>query len=174
MTVLRPSVVHVGALAFAFVALQTSASATIVSAYHPSGMRVTATLRGNCWTQSIAVARTDAYRCMVGNDIYDPCFAEGPRRVACPSDLATNRGIVIVVASLSPNTFSQRTAWAMRLGNGAICEVTTGTGIAGYPFGCTSSLICSAPRRSAGGYVARCADARRHARGSFAVVRIWM
>ncbi len=32
---------------------------------------------GSCWTSSLAVWREDAWRCMVGNDIYDPCFSSG-------------------------------------------------------------------------------------------------
>jgi hypothetical protein len=40
---------------------------------------------GNCWTNSIAVNRSDAWRCMLGNRIYDPCFeATGQtRQVIC-------------------------------------------------------------------------------------------
>jgi hypothetical protein len=30
---------------------------------------------GECWTESIAVSRSGAWRCMVGNEIYDPCFS---------------------------------------------------------------------------------------------------
>ena len=30
--------------------------------------------RGLCWTESIAVTRSGAWRCMVGNGINDPCF----------------------------------------------------------------------------------------------------
>src|SRR5260370_20647467 len=29
---------------------------------------------GSCWTESIAVGRSGAWRCMVGNSISDPCF----------------------------------------------------------------------------------------------------
>ena len=31
---------------------------------------------GRCWTNSLAVWRDDAWRCIVGNEIYDPCFSE--------------------------------------------------------------------------------------------------
>jgi len=30
---------------------------------------------GNCWTSSLAVWREDAWRCIAGNAIYDPCFS---------------------------------------------------------------------------------------------------
>jgi hypothetical protein len=29
---------------------------------------------GECWTDSIAVARAGVWRCMLGNEIRDPCF----------------------------------------------------------------------------------------------------
>src|SRR5215831_8642310 len=29
---------------------------------------------GDCWTESIAVDRPEAWRCAAGNAIYDPCF----------------------------------------------------------------------------------------------------
>jgi hypothetical protein len=40
---------------------------------------------GYCWTASLATQAADAYRCMQGNTIHDPCFAPPRRRsvVAC-------------------------------------------------------------------------------------------
>ncbi len=43
---------------------------------------------GRCWTDSIAVNRAGAWRCMRENFIYDPCFAVAgqPRQVICGAD----------------------------------------------------------------------------------------
>src|ERR1017187_1165279 len=66
---------------------------TELSVYEPfsaSGtptVRVTNTVRGHCWTGSLAAAREDAWRCMSGNLIYDPCFSSASARgiVLCPA-----------------------------------------------------------------------------------------
>jgi hypothetical protein len=159
-------------LALVLTAVNASAS-TLVTVYRPAAMRVTATIRGNCWTDSIATARADAFRCMAGNRIYDPCFARGVRQVACPTDLARNSGVVIVSnLPKNPPPYSQP-VWAMRLSNGVVCTAITGTTMPGYPFGCTNSLDCSAPRLSARQSVVRCADENAHPRGIFGVATIW-
>jgi hypothetical protein len=41
------------------------------------GLHLVKTVRGACWTGSSATARADAWRCMSGNVIYDPCFSDG-------------------------------------------------------------------------------------------------
>jgi hypothetical protein len=54
---------------------------TAVHIYAPFGMSeapvlpIARTVTGYCWTSSNATDRTDAWRCMTGNYIYDPCFA---------------------------------------------------------------------------------------------------
>ncbi len=163
MSITRSSVAIALSCAFAFAGLPASGS-TMVVKYHPAGMRVTATLRrGNCWTQSISVSRADAYRCMVGNNIYDPCFTTGSRRVACPLDLVRNEGIIIALrAPLARNPSGNDTAWAMLLADGVTCAVITGTEIAGFPFGCGGRSICSAPKRGPSGYTALCAVRGAH------------
>ena len=40
----------------------------------PLPSRTTATQSGRCWTESIAVNRPGAWRCMDKNMIFDPCF----------------------------------------------------------------------------------------------------
>jgi hypothetical protein len=44
--------------------------------------------RGECWTSSNIRPRINAWRCMVGNQIYDPCFSQttGSNWVACDID----------------------------------------------------------------------------------------
>jgi hypothetical protein len=56
------------------------------------GIKVTQTISGFCWTGSEGSRRSDAWRCMSGNFIYDPCFSGGPPTwVACPSGKAVIR-----------------------------------------------------------------------------------
>lgn len=52
--------------------------------------------RGYCWTGSLAADRYDAWRCFIGNFIYDPCFSSdaAPGYVVCPNGLV-NGGIEI-------------------------------------------------------------------------------
>jgi hypothetical protein len=93
------------------------------------------TVSGSCFTQSIAAARADAYRCTSGNDLYDPCFASDwvgtPRQVACP-DLAAGHDVnKVLVIDLTqdlptPPANSSRTVWLMVLKNGQACSANTG------------------------------------------------
>ena len=112
---------------------------------------------GYCWEPSIASDRNDAFRCFVGaNAIYDPCFAAGADQVFCPSDLPPTKGILLHLTQPLP-TFrgtdrpGEAPAWAMQLRSGPSCAVITGTGIAGFPFGCGSGLYCSTPSAPIGG-----------------------
>ncbi len=98
--------------------------------------RASSTLHGYCWTESIASARSDAWRCMVGNRIFDPCFTNPSHsRVACADD-AFSRSVTLVVLDRplprrGPNQ-SPPLPWALRLANGTRCQVATGaTGIVG-------------------------------------------
>lgn len=99
------------AIALAFVALPASASATrttstIFHAYSPGGtttsIPVSRAVSGYCWTGSITIARSDAWRCFVGNYIYDPCFSSSdlPGVVACPTVYLKNELLIHLTRSL--------------------------------------------------------------------------
>lgn len=126
-------------------AVPTVAAHTNAVIFNATSMRVTARQSGNCWTASIASQRSDAYRCMVGNAIHDPCFELSAQSVACPLDAAENSGLVIALDKPLPPAASHANAWQMQLVSGATCAVGTGTTIPGYPFYCTQNLVCSAP-----------------------------
>src|SRR5512141_3134237 len=53
---------------------------------------------GSCWTTSISVTRSGAYRCMVGNMISDPCFVvpPNPDQVVCGADPAYKKDGFVV------------------------------------------------------------------------------
>ena len=101
-----------------------------------AGFRVASKVHGSCWIHSIARNRADAWRCMAGNDIYDPCFAGSPQKniVACPEGPFSNDVVLLhdakpldgkpdwIVRRLQP----KGQPWALRLTNGDTCAFETG------------------------------------------------
>jgi hypothetical protein len=112
-----------------------------------AAMTTTQRARGHCWTSSIASRRSDAYRCMVGNAIHDPCFTIDTKSVACPLNPSTNTGLRITLTKPLPpsNAENVHNAWTMQLAGGALCTIGTGTVIPDYPFYCTGKMVCAAP-----------------------------
>jgi hypothetical protein len=90
---------------------------------------------GSCWTDSIAVTRPGAWRCMVGNAISDPCFtvaSKGNReRLVCDADPALKRaGFVLKLTKPLPKSSNRQPRaepWIFRLADNSICEAMTGT-----------------------------------------------
>jgi hypothetical protein len=106
---------------------------------------------GSCWTGSIAVAAPGAYRCLAGNQIEDPCFADTtqphPRTVACVTDPWSPAHVITLTEPLPAATAAgpSRTPWAIELSNGARCEAVTGTvpsvnGVA-FSYQCGASMV---------------------------------
>lgn len=120
---------------------------TKVVSFSAAAMKSTSTVTGYCWTASIASGRSDAYRCMTGNAIHDPCFALDGKTVACPVDPASNAGIRVSLTKPLPQAGKQNThnPWMMQLAGNITCNIGTGTVTPGYPFYCTGNLICAAP-----------------------------
>jgi hypothetical protein len=91
------------------------------------------TREGSCWTESIAVTRPGAWRCMVGNAISDPCFvvAGNPGQLVCDADPALKReGFVLKLTKPLPKPSSREQKvepWVFRLADNSICEAMTGT-----------------------------------------------
>jgi hypothetical protein len=104
---------------------------TAVHAYspsHPSGTPK----NGDCWTNSIASNRPTAYRCMVGNNIYDPCFQSSSSTVVvCDANPAKRQpGFALHVtkplpAAQKPN--GPILPFMVQLRDGSICTPETGT-----------------------------------------------
>ena len=136
------------ALALLLVAATTAASTKVVK-YSANTINAKKVVKGSCWTSSIASPRSDAFRCMVDNEIYDPCFKIDPKSVGCPTDIAADRGVVIdLTKPLPPPESPQPTpqAWAMVLQTGALCNRGTGTIVADFPFYCAGETgVCKAP-----------------------------
>jgi hypothetical protein len=125
------------------------------------GVRVTKSARGYCWTSSDADPRPDAWRCFVGNYIYDPCFSDTvsySNFVVCPLYRPGSGVLRLNLTKRLPGgTYTgdptRHTPWAVRTVSGRWCTIITGaTGlIAGMRinYGCTGGgFLLGSPRRS--------------------------
>ncbi len=88
---------------------------------------------GSCWTESIAVGRSGAWRCTVGNSISDPCFtiSANHNELVCDANPALKRdGFVLKLMKPLPKSSrpDQKTEpWVFRLADNSICQAMTGT-----------------------------------------------
>lgn len=88
---------------------------------------------GMCWTESIAVTRSGAWRCMVDNGISDPCFTipSNHDQLVCGADpeLKTDGFVLKLAKPLPKSSHPNRKAepWIFRLADNSICEAMTGT-----------------------------------------------
>jgi hypothetical protein len=129
------------ALAIPVPAATTQTSILIFSPWSSGGLQngfsVAKKAKGYCWTQSLTRDRPDAWRCFIGNDIYDPCFA-GQRRptvgVACAEDPFSKRVVLLTLTKPLPHNVNPTTRWlqpkgepwGLRLANGDTCFFATG------------------------------------------------
>ncbi len=85
--------------------------------------------QGHCWTSSNILPRRFAWRCMIGNNIYDPCFSPTATAnwVACgvdPLNDGTGAAIrVTLTEPLQPDYYYDDTpvAWYVQLNDGTMC-----------------------------------------------------
>lgn len=133
---------------------QPPAHPTKLLTFHPAVPRGQ-TRRGHCWTDSIAdFGRRGAWRCMVDNEIYDPCF-ETPRLtdgVICDANPATNKsGFILELTEPLPAPSSQVPShplpWLLKLADGSVCQSLGGSAnwVNGkaLPYGCSHLRECS-------------------------------
>lgn len=93
---------------------------------------------GNCWTSSMAVQRPDAWRCMAGNEIFDPCFTlPGGQAVVCNPDPAMgDPGFTLKLTERLPKPDMPAQpagkpaagGWLVELEDGSLCRPITGAG----------------------------------------------
>jgi hypothetical protein len=99
-----------------------------------AGVKVAGTVKGTCWTSSIAVPSSVAYRCMSDSFIYDPCFAPETKtfaHLACmvtPWSKVTRFDLTSPVPKSARHANGKPWAWAYQLNNGVRCITETGTG----------------------------------------------
>jgi hypothetical protein len=89
---------------------------------------------GECWTNSIAEPyREDAWRCMVDDSIYDPCFAMEPKGfVFYPLNPLNEEAFLIEFTKPLPEVEipvkkQDNWAWFVKLKDGTYCSPFTGT-----------------------------------------------
>jgi hypothetical protein len=113
---------------------------------------VSAHVTGTCFSGSLADSgRSDAWRCMSGNQIYDPCFAGfigAETVVACLNSPTAAAAVVRTPAGgVPPREASKKDLltslpWSLELVNGASCGMLTGAtaAFAGMRvnYGCTN------------------------------------
>lgn len=122
------------------------------------GVRMTRTLRGSCFSGSIGLPRPDAWRCMVGNEILDPCLEspKGPKAgLVC---VFNNQGIRLRLTKALPFKYRNRPektffAWQLVLSTGDVCQRFTGTAAGvvqgqGLTYGCKSGGTTTDPNRA--------------------------
>ena len=91
---------------------------------------------GSCWTNSLSAPRDDAWRCMVVNQIYDPCFlsADG-KTVVCGANPVTDEpGLALKLTQPLPapvvpeaaTSAMQNNGWLVELADGSDCNFMTG------------------------------------------------
>lgn len=89
--------------------------------------------KGHCFADSISAQRSDAYRCMVDNQIFDPCFSGGEKDfVVCANDQMPPRfNRVIALTKPLPKhssvTGQTKQPWLVKLADGRYCQPYTGT-----------------------------------------------
>lgn len=124
-------------------------SARIYTPFTPTGASRLATVlrHGSCFAGSLAANRRDAWRCTVGNLIYDPCFkspmsaallcVRGPWATSAVR-LALTKPLPVAGNRLAPGLHGL--PWAVHLLDGRRCTLLTGatTGIGGkrLNYGC--------------------------------------
>jgi hypothetical protein len=97
-----------------------------------SGVRMSTSTDGSCWTMSIASRRPDAYRCMDNDSsIYDPCFVgRGANQAACPFPSPSSVTVIHYDPPLpapDPDAEGDRGPWLVVLVDGQQCYALTGT-----------------------------------------------
>ncbi len=113
----------------------THTTATVYQAFSYHGVIVphVRVESGYCWENSNVTARRDAWRCFVGNFIYDPCFSStfAYGVVVCPTPW-TDTGIEIRLTKPLPKAFSHAAPslklipWALQTASGADCILSSG------------------------------------------------
>ena len=89
------------------------------------------------------MADPDVWRCMSGNEILDPCFADGTTVLACDPQpwngkvtlLRLTRALPVAAANPRDHPGSPPAGWAIQLGNGDRCFLGTGANgeVSGVP-----------------------------------------
>ncbi|MCK9486898.1 MAG: hypothetical protein M0R73_09435 [Dehalococcoidia bacterium] len=98
-----------------------------------------------CFSESAASTRGDAWRCSIGNMIADPCFALGEGLLRCrPDPIADDAGLLVEVEEPLEERESPEDpqVWLLELSDGTVCGFQGGAtaGLDGerVNYGCTN------------------------------------
>jgi hypothetical protein len=143
---------------------------------------------GACFSGSIASPRRDAWRCLIGNAIADPCFSSRSAHgiVVCP-DPSVRTGVEIRLTKPLPRHLGNHAApsltlapWLIEIAGGRRCQPLTGTSVAigavRMNYGCSGGLgLWGQPRRSTKPWTILAArPSAKHLDARRAIVRAWM
>lgn len=112
-------------------------TATIYHVYRANGISTIHThpRRGYCFSGSSTAARGDAWRCITGNELDDPCFSTsiGAPSVICPAAPWQNTGVEIRLTKPLPSRYANHEVpslhsqpWALELYDGQRCLLASG------------------------------------------------
>ena len=105
---------------------------------------------GQCWTSSLTLSRSTAWRCMIADEIYDPCFelinpfdVRVNSKVVCNADPYNSDESFLVEleqALPEPDSYAKNSldnkepdnAWILELSDGRLCYFNTGATAARY------------------------------------------
>ncbi|PKN86740.1 MAG: hypothetical protein CVU51_06665 [Deltaproteobacteria bacterium HGW-Deltaproteobacteria-1] len=92
---------------------------------------------GSCWTNSNIIQRSDAWRCMIGNEIFDPCYiAQDKTTIVCDSkpDIEKPTGFVLKLTQPLPEpdkvVVPSSSASMIELEDGTVCDAISGASAA--------------------------------------------
>jgi len=118
----------------------TRTDAQVFEPFAPDGkvnsvLHVSQTVSGTCFAGSVADARADAWRCMSGNTILDPCFQNplgSAKELGCIRDPTKPALILLHLKGQLPldaaNTGKGIPGnWVLQLDDGHVCSMITGT-----------------------------------------------
>ena len=135
-----------------------------------SGFKASQRAKGTCYTHSLSTDRPDAWRCFVGDDILDPCFAPSAHSetVACAKSPFSKSVVLLSLQEPLARDDNPTTKWlqpkgmpwGLRLSDGGTCVFVTGATdvVAGdrLNYACTTTgWIIGAPDRSRAQWTAR-------------------
>jgi hypothetical protein len=132
------TVVVVLFLAVPALASATPTRAVVYHAFTSSGKpayRVGRTLRGSCFSGAQSVNRDDAWRCISGNALFDPCFSSTQAKgiVLCPSTPFSSSMVEIKLTKRLPTGMADKGTpsssglpWAIKTTTGLKCVMDTG------------------------------------------------
>jgi hypothetical protein len=99
------------------------------------GVRIVARGRGSCFAGSLADPRSDAWRCLLGNAVQDPCFSNGGTFLICPDGTPDSRDALQLRLAKplphgkanEPGDPTRKDPWVIVTAGGAFCYRATGT-----------------------------------------------